>query len=181
MALFDRLEELGFEVWPSPLMAGNSELISTLEIGRNLRRGGIRRAARESATKVLVMGMRRRLIRRLSPEIAALAVEPLPEELIEAAMPFAGSHTNYLIMSAVAKMADFLKRGASGAINAVGINCMVGTAASAAVPRIRAAFGQAPVVTLFYGSTEGPAQRVRLEAFAHQVHQFHRRFKGTAG
>jgi hypothetical protein len=171
--LFQRLEELGCEVWPSPFLAGNSDLISTLEFGRNLRRGDLGRAAREAATRGLISASRRKLLRDLSADTIAMAVEPSPEVLMESARPFVGMHTNYMILSAVAKMADFLRRGASGVINAAGINCMVGAAASAAIPAIRASFGDAPAVTLFYGNSEGPAQRVRLETFVHQVHQFH--------
>jgi hypothetical protein len=51
---------------------------------------------------------------------------------------------------------------------------MVGTAVAAVVPAIRADHGGAPVISLFYGSTEGPSQRIWLETFVHQVRARHR-------
>ena len=73
---------------------------------------------------------------------------------------------------------DFLERGAAGVINAAGINCMVGTSISGAVPAIRADYDQAPVVNLLYGCSEGPSQRILLETFVHQVKQRWQRERG---
>ncbi|MBM3804287.1 MAG: hypothetical protein FJW26_18475 [Acidimicrobiia bacterium] len=97
-------------------------------------------------------------------------MEPSAAELIRLAQPYVGPRTNYLILLGVAKTVDFLRRGASGVINAVGINCIVGTATSAVVPAIRNDFGQAPIITLTYGKSEAPTQRLRLETFVHQIH-----------
>jgi hypothetical protein len=55
-------------------------------------------------------------------------------------------------------------------LSAVGIGCMVGVAADGAMARIRSDYPDIPMVTLAYGCTEGPAQRIKLETFVHQVH-----------
>jgi hypothetical protein len=154
------------------MLATNSNLITALDVPRHLWRGNIRKAARESAVRLLTAMLGRRIARNLSPEIISLEVEPPADRLVDAARRYTGMHTNYLILSAIAKMVDFLRRGAAGVISVVGINCMVGTAASAAIPAIRADFRQVPITTLFYGGAEGPSQRIRIETFVHQVRQF---------
>ena len=54
-------------------------------------------------------------------------MEPPPEELIRQARRYVGPGTHFLLVLTVAKIADFLSRGAAGVISAAGINCMVGT------------------------------------------------------
>ena len=128
-------------------------------------------AALDGLTWALASGVRYRLVRRLSEEIVRLAVEPPVDELIRMAQPYVGPRTNFLILQVVAKAVDFLRRGAADVISAAGINCMVGTAASSFLPAMRADFHQAPAIVLFCGGREGPAQRIRLETFVHQVRQ----------
>ena len=110
-------------------------------------------------------------MRALPEPVRELAAEPPPQRILELAERFVGDDTNYLIQQIVGKLADFLDRGADGALSAAGVNCMVGTAAEAAIPELREGFDDAPVISLFYGGSDGPAQRIRLETFAHQVHE----------
>ena len=168
---FRRLEQMGCEVWPSPFFATFTELLAALNFHTEAGRARIKDAAFDGLTWALVSGVRYRLVRRLPEEIVTAAVEPPVDELIRLAKPYVGPRTNYLILQVVAKAVDFLRRGAAGVISAAGINCMVGTAASSFLPAVRADFRQAPAITLFYGGAEGPAQRVRLETFVHQVRQ----------
>jgi predicted nucleotide-binding protein (sugar kinase/HSP70/actin superfamily) len=174
--LFRRLENMGCEVWPSPFFATATDLSATLSFGRDAERGRFSAAAGEGLARALTSAIRRRIVRDLPEHIARIAVEPPAEDLVRLARPYVGPGTNYLILLTVAKLADFAKRGAAGAINAVALNCMVGTAASSVIPAIRADYRQAPIITLFYGATEGPSQRIRLETFVHQVQQ---RLKGA--
>jgi predicted CoA-substrate-specific enzyme activase len=167
--LFRRLEALGCEVWPSPFFATGTDLSAILNFGRQAERGRFRIATAEGLSRALTSAIRRRLIRDLPEHTFRLAVEPPADDLVRLARPYVGPGTNYLILLTVAKIADFLKRGAAGVINAAAINCMVGTAASSFTPAIRADFREAPVITLFYGAKEGPSQHIRLETFVHQV------------
>jgi hypothetical protein len=52
---------------------------------------------------------------------------------------------------------------------------MVGTVAAAAIPAIRRDHDNIPLVSLAYGGAEGPAQRIQLETFVHQVHEHFQR------
>jgi predicted nucleotide-binding protein (sugar kinase/HSP70/actin superfamily) len=172
--LFERLEQMGCEVWPSPFFA-NTALGAILETRKKAGNGRLMGAALDELASFLATGASRRLVERLSPEVAALAAEPRPEELIRLARPYLGHRTHFLIVLTVAKIADFLHRGAAGVISAAGINCIVGTVTAALAPAIRADYGDAPVLSLVYGSSEGPGQRIRLETFVHQVQERWRR------
>jgi len=176
-SLVRRLEQLGCEVWPSPFFAEMADLCAALAARRNVRRGQLKGAAVEEFATFLTQCVRRKMLSGLPRSIKALAVEPPAHELIRLALPFVGSRTDSLIVQCVAKTVDFLRRGAGGVINAVCINCMVGTATASVIPSIRAAFGQSPVITLVYGNSEGPTQRIRLETFVHQVQS---RWKSSA-
>jgi predicted CoA-substrate-specific enzyme activase len=172
--LFERLMQLGCEVWPSPFFATMADLASALETRSEVLQGRLRSAAIDGLTQALTSDARRKLTRRLPREVVDFAVEPPADDLIRLAHRYVGPRTNHLIVLTVAKMVDFLRRGAAGVINASGINCAVGTVSAAAVSAIRADFGNAPIINLVYGNGEGPTQRIRLETFAHQV-QRHRR------
>ena len=167
--LFSRLEAMGCEVWPSPYYADSVDLASYHQMAILAQRGRIRSALEDGVLLTLAKGTRYWLTRDLPQAVRDLAVEPSPAEISRLAAPYVGSKTNFLVIQGVAKLVDFLQRGASGAINAAGLNCMVGTATSAAVPLIRERHDQAPVVNLTYGGSEGPAQRIWLETFVHQV------------
>ena len=176
--LFRRLEALGCEVWPSTAHASLGDLSSAAVVPWLARHGRVRGALSEGLSWALMAGVRRLLMRHLRPETCELAVEPPPEVLLQRAAPYLDRDSNYLVTQLVAKMADFLDRGADGVVSAVGINCMVGVTAAAEIPRIRADRGGAPLLTLTYGANEGPAQRLRLETFVHQVKE--RRARGVA-
>jgi len=172
--LFRRLEQMGCEVWPSPFFA-NSALGAFLETRRKVEQGRLVDAASEQLAAFLTTTAGERLTARLRPELRALAVEPSPEELSRLARPYVGPRTHFLIVLTVAKIADFLRRGAAGVISAAGINCVVGTLTASVIPALRADFDGAPVLGLMYGGSEGPGQRIRLETFVHQVQERWRR------
>jgi predicted nucleotide-binding protein (sugar kinase/HSP70/actin superfamily) len=169
--LFRRLEALGCEVWPAPGFAQLTDLGATLHTPRYARRGLLSRAAGSGLTWTLTSSVRRRVVRGLPAPARELALEPGAARVLELAERFVGENTSYLIQQIVGKLADFLDCGADGAVSAAGVNCMVGTAADAAIPELREAFGGAPVISLTYGGSDGPAQRIRLETFAHQVRE----------
>ena len=75
---------------------------------------------------------------------------------------------------------DFIECGVHGVINAVAIHCMVGVAIDAALSLLRNTYPDTPVITLTYGGTEGPAQRVRLETFDHTVRDHSKRTGSSA-
>jgi predicted CoA-substrate-specific enzyme activase len=167
--LFDRLEELGTEVWISPFYAPSTQLSETADLSRWFSRSEFGRAARSALAAATAERYYRALVRALPEGVAPLVAEPAPETLIAKARAYSGPSSNWLQRLSVGKLVDFVERGAAGAVSVAGVNCMVGAATAGAIPAIRADFGGVPMIALSYGGGEGPAQRIRLETFAHQV------------
>lgn len=167
--LVERLEAMGCEVWLSPSYAAGNDLATVLDASRAAGQGRLKDLALDGFCWVVTDHLRRRVQNALPAEVGALALEPPPSELIALARPYVGAATNYLIVLTVAKLVDFLQRGASAAISAAGVNCAIGSLAAAAIPAIRADNGGKPVISLLFGSAEGPADRIRLDAFVQQL------------
>ncbi|MDD5308494.1 MAG: acyl-CoA dehydratase activase, partial [Deltaproteobacteria bacterium] len=167
--LFDRLFEMGVEVWPSTFFGLSEPFSNYWDLKLSLGRLRVRRAASLSFAFAVTAGLQRFLLRGIPEDVAALGVEPRPRDLAALGAPYVGPHTSWLVLSSVSKLVDFFDRGCSGAVNAFGVNCMVGTAISGAIPAVRRNHGGAPIISLAYGGPEGPGQRIRLETFVHQV------------
>jgi predicted nucleotide-binding protein (sugar kinase/HSP70/actin superfamily) len=169
MGLFNRLETMGCEVWPSPYFVASVDVTSWRDSRRDAYRLHIKDAFWETLSWGITTGVLKRLFRNIDPEALALATEQRPSRLVELAEPFVSEHTNWLVVLGVGKIADFIESGVHGVINAVAVHCMVGVAIDTALPLVRNTYPDIPVVTLTYGGTEGPAQRIRLETFVHTV------------
>ncbi len=178
--LFSRLEREGCEVWPSPAFAAMHDLGVLIDQRRGVRSGRLGQAAGAVVTRAATSSLCGRLARALGPEVADLVMEPPARRFLDLARPYVGPSGSHLVVHGVGKIADFLARGADGVISAAAINCMVGTAAASVIPRLREDHAHAPVIPLVYGASEGPAQRLRLETFVHQVFE-RRRDAGRHG
>jgi predicted CoA-substrate-specific enzyme activase len=174
--LFRRLEEMGCEVWPSPFIVdafdftvrrGLSKSIAHMSIGNALGNGML------FALKELGRGR----VRRKFMGMLSNLDEPDYDEVLELASPYVAPEANFLVLLNVAKMVDFARKGADGVINAMGLNCMVGTISASLLRAIRADHGDVPMANLIYGETGSVARRARLEAFVHQVKIHHERRK----
>jgi predicted CoA-substrate-specific enzyme activase len=170
-SLFARLEAMGCSVWPSPFYAATSDFELPQNARRSRDRGNHVQALKQTALAALLRSRSTRLAAVLSPEWRDRCVEP-PQSVLQAyAKQYVQAHSNHLIRGIVAKMADFAARGAHGVISAIGLGCMVGVTAAAAIPSIRRDYNGIPMVSIAYGGTEGPAQHIQLETFVHQVKQ----------
>jgi predicted CoA-substrate-specific enzyme activase len=180
--LFAWLERQGCEVWPAPFLVdlveyGLMEGVLSAFRGRQLRQllyQGFVLAGQQVGNWFVRRGLGSPGLvlpwgNRWTEVEARWREEPPLEVFSELARPYVGRRGNSLVRWNVAKMVDFARRGAHGVINAVGQNCMVGTASAAIMGRIRAEHGGIPMVTLYYGSTPTAALRAALEAFVHQV------------
>jgi predicted CoA-substrate-specific enzyme activase len=167
--LFERLERMGCEIWPNPYFAGFEDYTSIRNAVRSLKRVQVGDTLWGLLTASATSSRARRLKDALGADLRRVCVEPDYARLTELAMPYLGKWTNHLVLCNVGKMVDFVRRGAAGVINAIGLNCMAGITSAAAIPAIRADHDNVPIITLTYGGTEGPAQKIQLETFVHQV------------
>ena len=170
-SLFNRLEEMGCTVWPSPFFAASTDFELPQNAQRHWDRGSPKRALQDKAIATLLRTRSARLASALDDELRERCVEPAQSILQGYAVRYVGPNANHLVRGLVAKMVDFARRGADGVISAIGLGCMVGVTASAAIPEIRDDHDGLPIVSIPYGGVEGPAQRIQLETFVHQVKQ----------
>ncbi|UCF16929.1 MAG: hypothetical protein JSW59_05610, partial [Phycisphaerales bacterium] len=180
MGLFHRLETMGCEVWPSPYFVASVDITAWRDSRRDAYRLHIKDAFWETLSWGITTGVLKRLFRNIDPRALALATEQRPSRLVELAGPFVSEHTNWLVLLGVGKIADFIECRVHGVINAVAVHCMVGVAIDAALPLLRNTYPDTSIITLTYGGTEGPAQRIRLETFVHTVLERSRRGRDAA-
>ena len=173
--LFLWLEDQGLEVWPSPsqvdlLNCGISSSfrnsLARMELGNIIGSGLVALKAMYAAWQVRnTVGDR---VQRLK--------EPDYLELLKLAEPYMNNKQYELLLLNIAKIVDFIDRGASGIINATCFNCMVGNASAAIIEKIRRDHVQTPIITAVYAGSQDPAREMQLDAFACQVKE---RFKAN--
>jgi predicted nucleotide-binding protein (sugar kinase/HSP70/actin superfamily) len=172
LGLWHRLEALGCEVWPAPLLIDNVDFGLPDEVSRAMQAGRYRDAL---VAAVLVMRkdwtawpLRRRLGRLLErPD------EPGHGRTLEMATRYVGRLSQQFYLLNVAKMVDFAEGGADGIVHAMCLNCMMGTASVALIDRIRADHGGIPIANLIYAGTDNSTLETKIEAFVHQVKGHH--------
>jgi predicted nucleotide-binding protein (sugar kinase/HSP70/actin superfamily)/NAD-dependent dihydropyrimidine dehydrogenase PreA subunit len=169
--LFRRLEQMGCEVWPSPLLVDSTDFGFANAVVRGLREGNYPEAA-----VTFTLGLRKDLeswrIRRRLGRLVRGPAEPSYREVMRMATPYVGPRSMEMLLLNIGKMVHFATQGADGVLHAICLNCMLGTASAGLLERIRRDH-DVPVVNLIYATSETPAHRTRLEAFVHQVKARH--------
>lgn len=99
--------------------------------------------------------------------------EPDIEELLRYASPYI--HRSFIgeAILSIGKAIDFIKKGYSGIINVMPFTCMPGTITAGILKKVKDDFGNIPILNIAYDGLSDANTRIRLEAFAHQVKQFH--------
>jgi predicted CoA-substrate-specific enzyme activase len=181
--LFERLEAAGLEVWPAPFLIDNVDF----GLRKALVEGFYDGRYKDSATAAVAF-LRKEIegwrIRFHLGQKLLRAEEPGYRETLDLAGPYLDGRTNEILVQNVAKMVDYVRRGADGVINAISFHCMLGTISASMTERIRKDHDMIPLSTFVFSSTWGPDQDARLEAFAHQVKSFaarRRELEGTEG
>jgi predicted nucleotide-binding protein (sugar kinase/HSP70/actin superfamily) len=169
--LFNRLEELGLEVWPAPLIVDVVEFGWRRQMSEDFDDG---RYLDSFATAMLFLRkeMESRRVRFMWGNQVEMAGEPGYREVLSRASPYMDEDANEMVLLNIAKMVDFAKRGAAGIINAISFHCMLGTVAASITDRIRQDYGMLPITTMVYSGKASADTDAKLEAFAHQVKAF---------
>jgi predicted nucleotide-binding protein (sugar kinase/HSP70/actin superfamily) len=177
LGLWHRLEALGCEVWPGPLLIDNLDFGLPDEVWQKLRAGSYRDALVAGLLTIrkdwTAWPLRRRFGRLLErPD------EPDHRRTLELATRYVGPRSQQLFLLNVAKIVDFARRGADGIVHAICLNCMLGTASAAFLDRIREDHDGIPIAHLVYAGSENAALETRLETFVHQVKTHHQARSG---
>jgi len=169
--MFDRLEQLGLEVWPAPFLVDNVEFGWRRDVSVGLDDGRLMDAA-GAALLFLRKEWEELRVRYLLGGKVARAAEPGYRDVLFLAAPYVDPGANETVLLNVAKMVHFAENGASGVINAISLNCMLGTVSASLTEAIRADHQMIPITTMMYTGKPSPEIDARLEAFAHQVKGF---------
>lgn len=168
--LFSWLEEQGFEVWPSPsqidlldygIASSFLQSLSRFEPAGILTNGAIALRALLGAWK----------IRWATGNRIVHFDEPGYRDIVRLTRPYMSNLQYELLLTNIAKIVDFVERGADGVINATCFNCMVGNASTAIIEKIRRDHEKTPIITAVFDGTENPGRQLQLEAFACQVRE----------
>jgi predicted CoA-substrate-specific enzyme activase len=169
--LFARLEELGLEVWPAPFIVDCVDFRLRRAMAENFSDGNYRESASSVMLYILKSMESIRVNYMLGTQIER-ASEPGYEEVLELAGRYLDQSANDIVLLNIAKMVDFVKRGADGVINAIAFHCMLGTVSASLTESIRRDHGMIPITTVVYSGQAGGDTGTKLEAFAHQVRAF---------
>jgi predicted CoA-substrate-specific enzyme activase len=178
--LWRQIEAAGCEVWPAPFLVDNVGFGLRHELAASLRHGRYPDAMLTS-TLLMRKGLEDWRVRRRLGGGLSRAGDPGYREILEYCRPYIGQNTPEALVLNVAKMVEFAARGAHGVINAICLNCMIGSASAALVHAISRDHGDVPMITLTYAGSDDAAQRTKLETFLHQVKAFAASRPGPAG
>ena len=163
--LFQELEAMGCEVWSSPFMVDNIDfsIESDMAEAKGFHNKALRwiiRATRDISNARVLSHF---------PRLPSNLVEPSFEQALDLAGPYIGADAAFMVTLNIAKIVDFARKGAHGVINAMALNCMVGTLSASVMRRIREDHDNIPMISMVYGEVTGRAHISKLEAFVHQV------------
>ncbi len=167
--LYDRLDELGFEVWTSCSLV-DVAFLGMEQLHRELLRQS--RSVSGNGARALIPALfwLRSLVDRYFPDSIRTPQERQFPQVYNAA----SRHTSFWIDKALSlnlsRIEEFEQAGASGVINTMCHNCMLGTVTAALTPSIRQQMPDLSMCTLVYEGLQSTHNINRLEAFAHQVH-----------
>jgi len=106
------------------------------------------------------------------------AVETPTREILGEASPYIHDSFEGECVLTVGKSISYYHHHASGVVNVMPFTCMPGNICAALLKRVREDHEQVPVVSLAYDGQNLGGKLTRLEAFMHQVKEFHRRKHG---
>jgi len=100
-------------------------------------------------------------------------IEPPVKMLLDAAAPYIHDSFEGEAVLTIAKAIEHHKEHASGVVNTMPFTCMPGTISGTILKRVHDDLGLFPVMNVSYDGQEDSTFETRLEAFAHQVKQYH--------
>lgn len=166
--LYERLNDLGFEVWTSCSLIDVS-VIGAEQLHKELERRG--KHIYGFAAKAAIPGskMLLHLVDRCFPE----GIRTPQERHFPDVVKTSSRYTSYWIDKAlslnISRIEEFHQGGADGVINAMCHNCMLGNVTGALIASMRRDMDDMPVCNLVFEGLKSTHSTNRLEAFAHQV------------
>lgn len=173
--LFNYLEENGFEIIPAPFE------IDIVDFG--IEKEFYTAIEKKRILKALPSGffyLRKSLVRKKFLSILSSFQLPVtPDDFTEPdyreanilACNYFQNKDGELVLLNIAKILDFIRKGAKGIINAMCLNCMVGSSSQAIIEKIKKD-KKVPIISLTYSASETQSQLMLLDAFMEHVRRY---------
>jgi len=174
--LFLKLEELGCEVMPAPLFVDEVDFAIGKKISQAINNLDLPGGAGAGLLQLHKEWQRRKIRKQLKGAVKSVR-EPGYKDVIRFTSRYLHQDNNEMLLLNIAKMADFVVKGASGVINAICFNCMLGTVSEALAARIQSDFNNIPIPTMIYSGSDIQVEKTKLEAFVFQVKNYHEQHK----
>jgi predicted CoA-substrate-specific enzyme activase len=166
--LFDLLEELGCEVWPSPT------LVDVIMTGQEIL---TRQYWQEGKPLDMVSSWGRVLVNNLGASNVIKSFEgrltnlmdPHADEVLKYTDGILPGEPELLVTLNVAKHVDFANKGVDGILNVYCLNCLVGTATTSIFKQLAERTSGVPMMPLVFDAMGGTHVKNRVEAFVHRV------------
>jgi predicted CoA-substrate-specific enzyme activase len=168
--LYDRLRGMGFEVWPSCSLVDVS-LLGGEQLHAEMIRQGKTVTGNAARVAIPAVAALRALVDRHFPDTIRTPQERQFPDVSRVADTYASHWIDKCLSLNLSRVEELQQAGASGVINAMCHNCMLGTVTSALLPAMRRDHGGMATCTLVYEGLQSTHNVNRLEAFAHQVRQ----------
>mgnify|MGYP000331683292 CR=1 FL=1 len=166
--LYKKLEEMGFEVWASAMMIDIAWLGSEQWHEELYRKGKFLDA-------LFALGMLpftkavRWLVNRKFPRTIRTPEERHFYDVKKACERVCSYWIDRLISMNIARIEDFVESGASGVLNVMCHNCMIGTITASLLPVLQEESNTTFLSTLIYEALKSTHNDNRLQAFADQI------------
>jgi hypothetical protein len=166
--LFELLEELGCEVWPSPTMVDVIMTGSEMYTRQHWEDGRLLDMM-SSWGWVLAHNLGASAVLKHFEGLLTNFTEPHADEVLRYTDGLLPGEPELLVALNVAKHVDFANKGVDGILNVYCLNCMVGTATTAIFKRLASRTFGVPMMPLVFDAMGGTHVRNRVEAFVHRV------------
>jgi predicted CoA-substrate-specific enzyme activase len=166
--LYDRLAGMGFEVWPSCSLIDVS-LLGAEQLHAELDRQGRPVAGRLARAAIPGIALLRARIDRHFPAAIRTPQERQFPDVSRVADTYASHWIDKALSLNLSRVEELHQAGASGVVNAMCHNCMLGTVTAALLPTMRRDHPGLATCTLVYEGLQSTHNVNRLEAFADQV------------
>ena len=169
--LYDKLNQLGFEVWTSCSVVDVSFLGMEQWHAELFKQG---RMVEGFAAKALIPAIKivRKLLDRYFPATIRTPQERQYPDILRASSKHADFWIDKVLSLNLNRIEEFHRAGADGIINVMCHNCMLGTITASLSGSLRADIDDTPLCTLVYEGLKSTHNLNRLEAFTHQVDSF---------
>lgn len=174
--LFLKLEELGCEVMPSPLFVDEVDFNVGKKLSRAINDRDLPGGAGAGLLHLRKEWQRRKIRKELKGTVRSVH-ELGYKDVIRFTSRYLHQDNNVILLLNIAKVADFVAKGASGVINAICFNCMLGTVSEAIAARVQSDYNTIPIPTMIYSGTDIQVEKTKLEAFVFQVKNYNDRHK----